>query len=339
MVVEKNTYSGSTQNTEKKVLGQLSFLKLILLCLVSFVLCAVGPLVIFSPIPLAMAFLMYGFVQTFSVALVAILASMALSVTVPAMAELSIYSVIMVMVTIVGFMVSTIVVRGEHPVKGFILRGLVSLSAIGLLVFAANVVSQEPLTATFEKQIVEYANGVKSTENYQSVIKNGGDDARQIEQFMSNPVEVLRQFYNWIFSLVFVLVFFVLWLSTFTVMRNKSLWQGLHNYKYGLSDFVKFKVPDFVVYFVIIGFGLFVGSEYLGGETAEVVGGNILLGLGVLYFFQGMGIYVDLLRYLKIFGLLRNLLTIMTIFYGYQFVAIAGLFDTWVNFRKYFKKK
>lgn len=338
MAQNNDTYSSTMQNSKTKVLGQASLIKLVLLCLVSLILCAVGPLVIFSPIPLALAFLIYGFTKTFSVSALSIFGSMGLSF-VPKFAIFSNYAVMMLLVTVVAFLVSTIIVRNEHPVKGFIIRGLVALTCVGILFAVANMVSTESLVNVFEKQLLDTTNMMKLGEDYKTLLKTGGDEARQVEQFFNAPLELIRPLYSWVFSLVFVLVFFVLWLSTFTVMRNKSIWQNMHEYKYSLSDFVNFKVPEFFTYFVILGFGLFLSADYAQMKILEVVGGNILLMLAVLYFFQGMGIYLELLKYLKIRGLLRNLLTIMTIFYGYQIVTIAGLFDTWVNFRKYFVKK
>lgn len=339
MVENKDSYSSTLHHSKEKILGEASLLKLFLLVLVSLVLCAVGPLAIFSPIPLALAFLIYGFVRTFALSTLAVFATMFLSVA-TGTADFFNYSIMMIIVTIVGFMVSTIVVRGEHPVRGFIIRGILSLVVIASFSFIADKVSQGGLVGVFEKQVIAATVLMKSSPDYKPYLEAGGDEARQIEQFINNPLEIVRPFYSWVYSLIFILVFFALWLSTFTMMRNKKIWHSYHsNYNYSLKDFVQFKVPDLFIYLVILGFALFVGADYVETKSLEVIGGNILLALGVLYFFQGMGVYVDLLRYLRIFGLLRNLLTIMTIFYGYQFVAIAGLFDTWVNFRKYFVKK
>lgn len=338
MAENNETYSSTLKNSKTKVLGNASLIKLALLCIVSLLLCAVGPLIIFSPIPLALAFLIYGYPKTFTAVAIAIFGGLALSV-VPNLQIFSNYSLMMIFVTVVAFMVSSIVSRNEHPVRGFILRGLIVLFCISSLFVVANMATSESIITVFENQLVGTINSMKTGEDYQTLLKSGGDEARQIEQFFSAPLEVVRPLYNWVYSLVFVAVFFVLWLSTFTVMRNKSIWQNMHEYKYGLSDFVNFKVPEFFMYLVIVGFALFVGADYIQMKSLEVIGGNVLVALAVLYFFQGMGIYLELLKYLKIRGLLRNLLTIMTIFYGYQFVTIAGLFDTWVNFRKYFVKK
>jgi uncharacterized membrane protein required for colicin V production len=61
--------------------------------------------------------------------------------------------------------------------------------------------------------------------------------------------------------------------------------------------------------------------------------------LGIFYFFQGFGVLSELLNFLGLFGFLRTLIVIVTIFTGNYLVAVAGLFDNWFDFRKYFNKQ
>lgn len=339
MTRENDSYSSSTSPSKEAILGRLSYGKLVFLCVIALALSVVGPLSIFAPLPLAVAFLLYGIAKTLTVSGVLIAVTFVASMSSPGLSQLSHYGVMLVMSVILSFAISSIILKGEHPVKGLITRGLYILGAIAVLIGFAEIISSEPLTVQIETLLSNGITQMKEQPNFQEVIKAGGEQARVLEEILSNPKEILKTVYSWAFAGIFVGIYFVLWMTLFMLLRNSAIWKEVHEYKYGLKDLVRFKAPDFMIYFVVIGFGLFIGGEYLGGKSLEVVGGNILWCLGVFYFFQGMGIYLDLLKFLKIKGILRSILTIMTIFMAYRFVAIIGLFDLWVNFRKYLKRK
>lgn len=339
MAQENDSYSKSTGPNKEVVLGQLSWGKLVFLCVIALALSVVGPLSVFAPLPLAVAFLLYGVTKTLSVSGVLALSTFVASTTSPNLAPLSHYAVMLVVSVVFALAVSSIIMKREHPVKGLISRGMILLGVLVVLLGLAEVISPEPLTVQFETLLSTGIDQMKDQPNYKEVMKAGGEQARVLEEVLNNPKEIVKTVYNWAFAGIFVGVYFILWMTLFMLLRNGALWQEMHNYNYGLKDLVRFKAPDFFMYLVIFGFALFIGGEYLGGKSLEVVGGNILWCLGVFYFFQGMGIYLDLLKFLRITGLLRSILTVMTIFLAYRFVAIIGLFDLWVDFRKYFKRK
>ena len=79
-------------------------------------------------------------------------------------------------------------------------------------------------------------------------------------------------------------------------------------------------------------------GEFLG-EWGPVMGISLLKILGVFYFFQGFGIYVDFLDHVRIFGFLRSILVVLIVLTANQMLALVGLFDMFVNFRKFLKKK
>nr|MDA8165921.1 DUF2232 domain-containing protein [Desulfobacteraceae bacterium] len=67
----------------------------------------------------------------------------------------------------------------------------------------------------------------------------------------------------------------------------------------------------------------------------NIFGLNLLLGLGLLYFFQGLGVLAALLGRWSVPRPLRWAITILLLvqFYGMVMVAILGLADTWADFR------
>ena len=69
-----------------------------------------------------------------------------------------------------------------------------------------------------------------------------------------------------------------------------------------------------------------------------MIGFTIIKCLGIFYFFQGFGVFSDLLSFLGIVGFFRTLMVVFVIFTGKYLIAAAGLFDNWFDFRKYFVK-
>jgi hypothetical protein len=88
-----------------------------------------------------------------------------------------------------------------------------------------------------------------------------------------------------------------------------------------------------------VGLVLILWGNQLGFQYSEFVGMTILHCLGIFYFFQGFGVFSDLLSFLGIMGFFRTLVVMIVIFLkGGYLIAAAGLFDNWFEFRKYFVK-
>jgi hypothetical protein len=102
---------------------------------------------------------------------------------------------------------------------------------------------------------------------------------------------------------------------------------------------LRFKVPEHVVFLLIIGLAVYLGADYGLGSQAEVFGSNVLGCLAVLYFFQGFGIYNDYMAFLKMGPFLRMILTTLTVLFAWKMLVAVGVFDLWFNFRKFIKKQ
>ena len=64
--------------------------------------------------------------------------------------------------------------------------------------------------------------------------------------------------------------------------------------------------------------------------------------VAVFYFFQGFGLLMDLLKHMKIVGMVRTLIFLSLILFGVKagfFLALLGVLDNFKDFRKSFKKK
>ena len=94
-----------------------------------------------------------------------------------------------------------------------------------------------------------------------------------------------------------------------------------------------------MVFLLIAGLGLAVGGEHIGLAAYEAWGFTIIKCLGLFYFFQGFGVFSDFLSFIGIAGFFRTLIVMAIIFMANYIIALAGLFDNWFDFRRYFIKR
>lgn len=103
-----------------------------------------------------------------------------------------------------------------------------------------------------------------------------------------------------------------------------------------------FRPPFFLVWVCIaILFILILNKLLLKFEPLHFLSLNLILGLGVVWFLQGISVFVELLNRWKIFGFLRLLvyLLVFATFYFSVFLFVAfGFFDSWLDLRKLEKK-
>ena len=312
--------------------------KLFFLGFLTLVLSVKGPLLLFAPIPMIFAFLIYGYAKAFACAGLMIGVSFGVSMTSVELAAFSTYGITMISTVLTAFLVSSIVFNNEHPVRGVYRRGLILVGLTFALLGCYEFFSENSLREEVNRLVTAQVEITKSDANYQELIKAGGEHARSYEMALSNPEEITKTIMNWMFSATFVGGFFLIWISFFMVLRNKRLWSPHRNYDFSNEDLVNFKVPEQLTYVVIAGLASYLGAEYVGLPILETIGMNVVISLGVFYFFQGMGIYIEFLNFLKIRGFIRSFLTLLTIFFAFRFIAIIGFFDLWANFKKYMKK-
>lgn len=330
--------SGQSLSLKDMLLSKLTMGKLVFLCVVSMALCSVGPLSVFAPVPLAMAFLLFGRAKTGGIVAGFTIILFVVGSNKPEMAQLMQVGTFFVLATIYAVLVSLVVSKRMHPVQGLFRYGIYMLSFMAVLVGLFALTSEGSLHEQLEAYLTTAFDAFKSGEAYKMLVDAGGERAIFIQEAFEKPSEYASEILNWSFSAIFVGIFFGLWITLFMVLRNALIWKEIYDYEYNLSDLVNFKAPEKLVFGLIAGLVLVVGGEYLG-ETLTVVGVNVLYCLGLFYFFQGFGIYIALLDHLKISGIFRSILIVMTIFMGYQIVTLVGIFDMWIDFRKFLKKK
>lgn len=324
----------TSAETYKAFDNKSSFGKLLFLSVIAIALCSFPPLAFLASVPIAIAFLLYSR----ATALVMGVISVGALLTIATYTKTAVYVPVLYLVSFFyALLISEVIYRGVSPGKGLLVTGTV-LFAITML-FLGSVHLLKP---TFLKQ--ELSSFVtkafeEQKKKDQKLLDSGTEEARQLKAFLDSPEKLVTEVYNNTPALVFTSAFLGIWLSFFVLLRNAKVWRYKVFYQYGLKDFLQFRVPDYLMWLVIIGLIFYLGADYGVGKEGEVIGTNILGSLAVLYFFQGFGIYNDFLSFVKIGGLLRIILTTFTVFFAWKMLVVLGLFDLWFNFRKFLKKQ
>ena len=157
--------------------------------------------------------------------------------------------------------------------------------------------------------------------NQVQMVYQGLLSAQDMERFqMSRPV-IQARIVSLFPSVVLTSIATILWLNLQIVsgtFRNVALrtWRS----------------PDWVVAFFIFA-GILTLVQH---PTASAIGLNILITVGQVYFFQGMGIIAYFMNEQKWPGVIRWPLYILILIQIYIMIIVAGLglFDTWFDFRK-----
>ncbi|MBY0414703.1 MAG: YybS family protein [Bdellovibrionales bacterium] len=307
--------------------------KLMFLAIITISLCSFG-MGLFAPIPLAIAFLLYGRVVTFAVAGISLALLIAAAKAVQGFPMLT--AGMYLSALLYAVLVSEVIFRNVNPVKGLIVSGLilVVLSAGSLIAF--DRMSPTTLKGEISQSVSSVLGQLKKQKQDSSEVT--GEQERAFDDFVSKPEVLTNDIYTSLPWIVFIVCYFGLWISLYVTLRNSLVWRYKVLYNYGLKDLTHFKVPDFFVYPLIASLVLILGADYGLPAWSEVVGSNLLYCLGVFYLFQGFGVYNDFLKFLKIGGFIKTLFIAFTFILAPKLLAGIGIFDLWFDFRRFFTK-
>jgi hypothetical protein len=308
-------------------LGKLTFL-----IVISVALCSFGPLSVFAPVPLILAFLLYGRLTTLLIggACTSALWFVSVKFAIPLM-----IAGMYLTAFLYAILIAEVILRNINPVKGLIYSGIILVTLIGCSLIAYDQLGKVSVKTELKTSVVKLLAMVKEQNKNNEALNSNGEEARAYQDFMSKPEELANEIYSVLPSIIFVFVFFGLWISLYMALRNSVIWRYKNLYSYSLKDLINFRAPDFFVWPLIVSLVGVVGADYGLPKGAEIIGSNLLYCLGVFYLFQGFGVYNAFLKYLKIGGFLKTLFVVFTLVMAYKFLAILGMFDMWFDFRKF----
>jgi hypothetical protein len=309
--------------------------KLILMGIISLVLCMSFIMSIFTPFPIAFAAVIYGRSKGYGIGVCTWLVSLLLSVTM--FGDLTVF-IAYTMSLIVAVLISEVVQRQLPPVRSMVKLGSSIIAMVGLFFLFLT----QGLNVDLKANLVEQIKKNKEVfELQQEKLKQAeGASAENFEAMamLSQPEVLATEVLKEAPSYFVIGTFLIIWANLFLLLRSHRMINLRSTPRYTERDLLSVKVPDQMIWAVIAALILAVWGESLGNSVFPIIGINVLKFLGIFYFFQGFGIYLDFLNFARITGFFRTVLVMLTIFTAAQFIAIVGLFDMFVNFRRFFKK-
>ncbi|HLW56455.1 MAG TPA: DUF2232 domain-containing protein [Bacteriovoracaceae bacterium] len=321
-------------STELMQAPQLSTARLLLLGVASVVLCLSFVMSVFAPFPLAMAIILYGRSKGYLTGLLGLGLSFAFALLV--YKDLTLFG-FYVCIFIFGVSIAEICLRNLKPIKSIVTVGMVFLT----LIFGGFFAMIKTQDLTVRGYIVDKIQQSEEWFSAQKEIfeKSPDSGAIQVLELLNNPVKLAEEVIKTFPSTIFIGVFLILWFNTFLILKSRRLLQSGEDFTYSEKSLLHFKVPFGFVGLAIIGLVLAVWGSQLGSPDYETLGFTIVKCLGLFYFFQGFGIFNELLNFVGMRGFFRTLIVIFVIFSANYLIAGIGLFDNWFDFRKYLKKR
>ncbi|MFA5582885.1 MAG: DUF2232 domain-containing protein [Bacteriovoracaceae bacterium] len=321
-------------STELMQAPQLSTARLLLLGVASVVLCLSFVMAVFAPFPLAMAIILYGRSKGYFTGLL----GLGLSFTFAQLVyqDLTLFG-FYVCIFIFGVSIAEICLRNLKPIKSLVTVGMMFLS----LVFGGFLLTIKTQNITVKGFIVEKIQQSEAwfSEQKQIFEKSPDSGAIQVLELLNDPSKLADEVIKTFPSTIFMGVFLMLWFNTFLILKSRRLLQSGDDFTYSEKSLLHFKVPFGFVGLVIVGLVLAVWGSQLGSPDYETLGFTIIKCLGLFYFFQGFGVFNELLNFVGMRGFFRTLIVIFVIFSANYLIAGIGLFDNWFEFRKYLKKQ
>ncbi|MEX0798806.1 MAG: DUF2232 domain-containing protein [Bacteriovoracaceae bacterium] len=309
-----------------------TYKRLAALTLASLLLCLSFIMSFFASFPVALAALLYGRSKGYGAAAIAWSLSFVISFFVFRDQVMFATYTASLFVTVVS---TETVLRNVSPMKGVVYGGSALLAIFMAALFAtfsaANLGVKEFLVKEIQSKKGQFEQSLKKQTGEAS------DEAFQVLALLEQPEVLAEKTLREAPGYIAMGIFLILWANIFLLLKSKRTLLGARM-PYTDYDLTTFKAPEHLIWAVIAALGLAVFGDQVG-EGAQALGMNALKVLGVFYFFQGFGLYVSFLDHVNLRGLLRAVLVILTVLMAAQVLALLGLFDMFVNFRRFMKKK
>jgi uncharacterized protein YybS (DUF2232 family) len=323
------TAENITKPNQVKGTGRYFFLGM-----ASVVLCLSMFMSIFTPVPLTFAHILYGRARGYLLSILGLVVTAILSQWIFPKEILIVLYFVGILISIAA---SEVWYRKVAPYKGMVVAGTLMLAFIGIGIFAGVSSLKKPVSFYILEEVQKVSKELNAER--EKIVQEGGDESLAMIQFFNKPEAVVQEvIYNFP-TFLFIAVFFGLWINLLVMVRSQRMLPLEQEYPYTEKDFFNFTMPDWTLIPLIPALVLAVwGKQYLG-VGYELIGFSLLKCLGLFYFFQGFGVYSAFLDYLNIGGFIRSFMVLFTIVTASWIIALVGLFDNWVNFRKWFNRK
>jgi hypothetical protein len=325
-----STSNDSAENTASTIPASRIFM----LGAMSILLCMSYFLTLFSPLPIAIAAQSFGRAKGY---LLGVACWFVVTLIGQFILKDMSFAYFYLIALVFAVMVSEISLRSVSPYKGIILNGMVililSTGLIGIIVAKSELSLREILVEELRATTEQF------NLNRDKLAPETSKETINALAIFSKP-ELLADELMKSFPGYFIMsIFFTLWANLFVLLRIRRVMNPFGELTFNDRTMLELKLPDWCIYPVILALVLSVWGDQLLGSMGNIYGLTLLKAVGVFYFFQGFGIISQFLTHWKIFGIFRILLVMFVIFTGAWLVAVIGLADMWINFKRFLNKQ
>jgi len=277
-----------------------------------------GPIVIMAPLPVLYYCYRFGRVQGMAVLVVSFLVVSGILGLLGRPPNFA----LLLMIGLTGVMLSEVLKRGYSFDKTFLIASLaLFFFGIGLMIFHALRVGVSPWEM-IDRYVMEIAN------DNLLLYEKLGIPADQLLLIRENLPQI-TQFFAGIFpALALSGAIITVWLN---LIAGRLLLQRSAVGFPDFGDLSLWKAPERLVWILIAA-----GGMVLAPGILNIVGMNLLIVCGLIYFCQGMAIAGYFFRRRKVPVILRFLFYLLILVQQYMVLVVIafGLFDIWIDFRK-----
>lgn len=316
------------ENSGIQVLGRL-----VMMGVLSTLLCFSLFMTIFTPYPVGLSSVLYGRVRGMITALVGVVTCF---IALQAFGQDFSVFFFFIVSMLIALGLGEIVHREINPIKGILAMGSIITFVVSGVIYLGTISTEKTIK---EQLIVEFEKVQPLFEQQKKQIEASGESQPfEIEALFGQPSLLADKVIENAPSYFLMSLFITLWINLFLLLKSDRLVKRMNNSKYGEQYLLNFKMPEQTVWIVIVLLALSMWGDQVG-PWVSVVSLTCLKTLGVFYFFQGFGIYLAFLDFLKITGFIRSFLVVLTVFTAGQILAVVGLADMFINFKKLMVRK
>ena len=292
-------------------------------------------LTVFTPYPLGLASLLHGRLKGVITAVLGLGVSV-IFVGVLGSVETLFLGIVFVICMSMALGLAEVVRKEMNPIKGISILTLIYTAITVILIWSAFGLKEQSFMEQIESQYKEVLPAYK--DKIEELEKAGQDLPLEVKSTILQPELMAKRVVQVAPRYFFTSLITMLWFNLFLLLKSSRLLVKKEQSAYSEQFLLNYKMPDHAIWVVIAGLALYIWGESLG-YIYPVLGESILGILGCFYFFQGLSIYMAFLDFLKLKGFIRSLLVIVTVFTAAYALAVVGLADMFVDFKKLMAKK
>lgn len=307
-----------------------------LLGIVTIIMVLTLPFSFLAPVPLALGLLTFS--KKDIILFVGTICLMT-GVLVAILPQVGLPSIVLLLTSLAySYLVTRGIKQNTNPIDILIFSGAIVVVCGFTLLLLFKLFSDVSLSDQIANIVKESVAKVYSA-NKQIFDSASSDEARAWKEIFANPEILVKKVLWWLPGFFFISGYLVIWVTLSLVLKYKRVWRSRIKFNYTVRDLMKFTTPDWFVYVLILGLVMAFIGNYSKIIILESIGVNTLISIALFYFFEGIGVYHDFLRAIKIVAPFSSFLILIMIFSGWELLVIIGLLNYWVNFRKFMKKK